>query len=78
MEEELEEEMRLHTDLRGRQLRKQGMDSADADAVARLRFGNRTLIKEASREIWTLISIETLWRELKLAARTLRLYPAWC
>jgi predicted permease len=77
MSEELEEEMRLHTELRAVQLRKQGIDSADADSEARLRFGNRTLIKEASREIWTFVSFETLWRELKLGARTLRRSPGF-
>jgi predicted permease len=77
MAEELEEEMLLHTELRAGQLRKQDFDSADADSAARLRFGNRTLIKEASREIWAFVSFETLWRELKLGARTLRRSPGF-
>jgi predicted permease len=77
MEEELEEEIRLHTELRACQLHKEGLVSADAGSEARIRFGNRTLMKEASREIWTYVSVETLWRELKLGARTLRRSPGF-
>ena len=42
MKEELEEEMRLHTELRARKLSEQGLDSHEALWAAQRQFGNRT------------------------------------
>jgi len=50
--EELEEEMRLHTELRVNQLRERDLDSQEALYAAQRQFGNRTLLKEVSREMW--------------------------
>ncbi|HZU28416.1 MAG TPA: ABC transporter permease [Bryobacteraceae bacterium] len=77
MTEDLDEEMRLHAELRARQLREQGAEAEEANYAARRKFGNRTLLKEASRDMWSFASLDTLWRELKLAARTLRRSPGF-
>lgn len=75
--DDLEEEMRLHIELRARRLREEGISAAKADSAARRRFGNGTLLKETSREMWSFLSLETLWRELKLASRTLLHNPGF-
>src|SRR5947199_6312661 len=77
MARELEDEMRLHTELRARHLRERGVSFEEAGYAARRQFGNRTLLHETSREIWSFLSIEKLWRELKFAARTLRRSPGF-
>ena len=74
---ELDEEMRLHTELRARQLAVQGADAGHAAHEAERMFGNRTLLRETSREMWSFLSIDTLWRELRLAARTLGRSPGF-
>jgi len=63
-EADLEEEMRLHLDLRAE-------DSSDPWA-ARRRFGNTTQIKEASREMWTIgSSLGAIWQDAKYGLRSL-------
>ena len=75
--QDLEEEMRLHIELRAQRLRETGISAAEADSAARRRFGNQTLLQETSREAWSFVSLESLWRELKLASRTLRHSPGF-
>jgi putative ABC transport system permease protein len=41
----------------------------------RARFGNATLIKERTRDLWTFTTLESLWRDLRYAVRTLRKNP---
>jgi putative ABC transport system permease protein len=72
MAEELEEEMRLHVELRAGKLRKQGVDSHEARYAAQRQFGNRTLLKEVSREMWGWMALERLLHDLRFAARMLR------
>ncbi len=62
-EEELAEEMRLHLDLR----------TADegSETSARVRFGNESLLREKSREAWGWTFAETLWQDIRYAARDL-------
>ncbi len=72
MAEELEEEIRLHIALRANKLSEQGGDSMEAVYAARRRFGNRTLLKEVSREMWGWIWIERFLQDVRFAARALR------
>src|SRR6185312_16131094 len=76
-EQELDEEMRLHAELRAARLRQEGVRAEDANSAARRQFGNRTLLKENAREVWIFTRFENLWREIRLAARTLRRAPGF-
>jgi predicted permease len=72
MAEDLEEEMHLHIALRANKLNEQHCDSVEAVYAARRQFGNKTLLKEVSREMWGWISIERFLQDVRLAARSLR------
>jgi predicted permease len=77
MAEDLEEEMRLHSELRAAKLRRQGVAPEQASALARRQFGNKTSLKESAWETWSFLSIEKLWRDLKFAGRLLRKNPGF-
>ena len=49
---DLEEEMRLHLELRGEQQVESGIGGSEASAAARRRFGNPMVLKEKSRSAW--------------------------
>jgi predicted permease len=74
---ELEEEMRLHRELRAHALRTDGATAPDAMIAARVRFGNPLMIQEASRDMWGLGSVDNLAQDLRYAARRLRQRPGF-
>src|ERR1043165_1878829 len=71
----LEEEMRLHRELRAEQLRAQGVQ--DPDAEARRQFGNATRIAERSRDAWVWPGLDALVQDAKVTLRALRRNPAF-
>jgi putative ABC transport system permease protein len=74
---ELEEEMRLHRELRAEQLRRRGMSGSEAAVEARRRFGNVTIISERSGDMWGYGSLDQLRQDVRFAARRLRQRPAF-
>src|SRR5262249_46599037 len=52
-----------------------GMAAEEARYAARRQFGNQTWLKEVSREMWSLNSIETLIQDLRYGVRTLMKAP---
>jgi predicted permease len=72
---ELDEETRLHLELRERQLQEQGLSPAEATRLARLQFGNRTSIREESQEVWGWGWLDGLYRDLRHGLRLLRANP---
>jgi predicted permease len=72
---DLEEEMLAHIDLRARQLREQGIESAEAVTMARREFGNTTLLREISRDLWIWPWLESAWQDLRFAGRQLAKSP---
>jgi macrolide transport system ATP-binding/permease protein len=72
MTEDLEEEMRLHTELRVNRLSEQGINSQEAFYTAQRLVGNKLLLEEWSREMWGWMSLERVLQDLRFAVRMLR------
>src|SRR5499427_1117499 len=70
-EREMEEEMRFHLEMQIEQNLDAGMAVEEAHYTARRQFGNQTWLKEVSREMWSLNSIETLIQDLRYGAQML-------
>jgi putative ABC transport system permease protein len=75
--EDLNEEMRLHVDLRAQRMRQQGIGEKEAGFMAQRQFGNRTAILDATSELWGWGPWERLFQDLRLGARTLRKTPSF-
>src|SRR5262249_30044880 len=76
-EREMEEEMRFHLEMQIEQNLASGMATEEARHAARRQFGNQSWLKEASREMWSLNSIETLIQDLRYGARMLLKQPGF-
>ncbi|HYL93572.1 MAG TPA: ABC transporter permease, partial [Alphaproteobacteria bacterium] len=68
---ELDEEIRSHMEMARRDRMAQGESAAEADAAVRREFGNVSLVKEVTREIWGWASVERLAQDVRYALRTL-------
>src|SRR5215475_4796755 len=77
LEREMEEEMRFHLEMQIEQNLASGMAAEEAHYAARRQFGNQTWLKEVSREMWNLTSIETLIQDLRYGARMLLKNPGF-
>src|SRR5437660_7713131 len=68
---DFDDEVQAHLQLLVERFVAQGMSREDAAAAARRQFGNTTLLQEDRRELWTLVSVEDLGRDLRYALRSL-------
>jgi len=67
LESDLDEELAFHLAMLAE---KRGIDS-------RRQFGNAANVRERCRDLWTFAVLETLWRDLRYAIRTLAKTPAF-
>jgi predicted permease len=77
LQRELDEELRLHLELRARDLEKTGLSSSDAKSEAALRLGNFTLESERTRDMDISIALETVIKDLRYALRQLARSPVF-
>ena len=73
----LDDEMRLHIELRAEKLRAKGVPPDEALREARKRFGNQLHVRERSRDMWIIPSVDDLLRDVRLAVRTLLRNPSF-
>ena len=66
---ELEEEMRFHLEMKAEENLAAGKSPDEARLAARRQFGNQTLLREVSREMWGFRSLETLAQDLRYGLR---------
>src|SRR5262245_57909839 len=74
---ELEEEIRLHLELRGKQLHAFGLPPESARHAVRRRFGNPAAIQERSRDMWGMRWGEEIAGDIRFAFRRLRSRPGF-
>jgi predicted permease len=72
---EFDDEMRSHLRLLAERYIDQGMTPGEADSAARRQFGNTALLQQDRREMRTITSLETLWRDVRYGGRQLRSNP---
>lgn len=74
---ELEEEMRLHSDLRAHEIQAAGASAEDARYAAQKRFGNTLRLREEAHQAWGWTWIDNLGQDLRYGLRTLRKSPVF-
>src|SRR5688572_18988476 len=77
LDRELREEMESHIQLRRGELIHEGMDPDAADAAARRLFGNVTVLRERTREMWGFPRAESVVQDVKYGLRSLRRSPVF-
>jgi len=68
---ELEEEVRFHLEMKAEEYVSGGMRPEEARLAALRQFGNETRLREASRETWGFVRMETLLQDIRFGARVL-------
>jgi predicted permease len=76
-ESDLEEEIRLHRELREQQHVEAGMSPEEAHYATLRHFGNVAITKERSREMWGWSWLETTIQDLQYGLRQLRRSPGF-
>ena len=68
---DLDEEMRLHVEMRAQTYQERGMAAADAALAAKRRFGNPLALRENTRDVWTAQWVESMWKDVMYSTRRL-------
>ena len=74
--QDLDEEMRLHVELRAAANRRDGLHAAEARRQALLRFGNPLKLREEARDVWGFAELERVGGDLRQAVRRVVQHPA--
>ncbi len=75
LRDRIDEEMRLHLEMRAERLADAGLPSDDAHTQARRGFGNPAVIREATLDMWRYGSMDVFLQDVRYGARLLRRNP---
>jgi putative ABC transport system permease protein len=74
---ELEEELRFHLEMKEEENLEAGISPEEARYAARRQFGNQTLLREVSRDMWSVRLLETLAQDLRYGLRMMVRNPGF-
>jgi macrolide transport system ATP-binding/permease protein len=74
---DLDEEMRLHRDLRAQAHAEEGMEGPEARQAATRHFGNTLLLREQSRDEWGFAWLDTFLQDVRYGVRQFRRNPGF-
>ncbi len=74
---DLEEEMRFHMEMKAEENIAAGVSPEEARYASRRQFGNQTLLREESRDMWSFRSLETLAQDLRFGLRMMIKSPGF-
>jgi predicted permease len=77
LDREMEEEMRLHRELRAQEFEKNGAIAEEAHFAAQRKFGNTLRMREEIHQAWGWTWIDNLKQDLRYGLRTLRNSPVF-
>jgi putative ABC transport system permease protein len=76
-ESELDRELEAHLELETQEQEESGLRPDEARFAARRAFGNKAIVREDVRAVWTALWLESLARDVKYSARSLRKSPGF-
>src|SRR5579883_1205565 len=76
-DDELDEELRSDLEMEIEEGMRNGLSRGEAERAARRAFGNVTLVKEVTREMWGSLALERFGHDLRYALRLLRRNPGF-
>jgi hypothetical protein len=74
---DLREEMQFHLAMKQRELERVGFSPEQARDAARRSLGNVTVNREAAHGVWVPPDVESVWRDVPYAIRSLRRSPSF-
>ena len=74
---ELQEEMRLHVEMRQQAFIRDGLPPAAARSAAQRQFGNATLLRESSGDAWGWRGLRNITQDLRYGTRALARTPGF-